>query len=82
VLREAEVAELLRRCWDVESYQMTIDLERKIVADDQGFSATFPIEDFARHCLWEGLDDIGLTLQHESDITAYESHRPAWQNVR
>ena len=37
-----------------------------------GFSAAFAIDDFQRHCLMEGLDDIGLTLLHESDIAAYE----------
>jgi 3-isopropylmalate/(R)-2-methylmalate dehydratase small subunit len=44
----------------------------------KGFSASFAIEDFQRHCLLEGLDDIGLTLQHEPDITAYEARRPTW----
>ena len=38
--------------------------------------ATFQIDDFTRHCLLEGLDDIGLTLQHEPEITAYESRHP------
>ena len=41
-----------------------------------GFSATFQIDEFTRHCLLEGLDDIGLTLKHEPEITAYESRHP------
>ena len=45
--------------------------------DDHGFSAKFPIDDFVRHCLLNGLDDIGLTLQHEAEITAYEKLHPA-----
>ena len=47
------------------------------VEDKQGFSATFQIDEFTRHCLLDGLDDIGLTLQHEADITAYEAKHPA-----
>ena len=45
--------------------------------DDHGFSATFQIDEFTRHCLLEGLDDIGLTLKHETEITAYEARHPA-----
>ena len=44
--------------------------------DNQGFSAAFEIDEFTRHCLLDGLDDIGLTLQHEPEIAAYEAcHR-------
>ena len=46
-----------------------------------GFSASFQIDEFTRHCLLEGLDDIGLTLQHEPEITAYESRHPAAQKI-
>ncbi len=59
-------------------YRLTVNLENKTVSDDHGFAAPFEIGDFQRSCLLEGLDDIGLTLQHESDITAYEKKRPAW----
>lgn len=76
VLAEAEVAELMRRAKEIESYRFTVDLERKTVSDPHGFSAVFAIGDFQRHCLLEGLDDIGLTLKHEAEIAAYEQHRP------
>ena len=76
VLREEEVAELLRRTQEKPSYQLTVDLEQRKVYDDSGFRADFQIDDFVRHCLLEGLDDIGLTLQHEAEITAYEDKRP------
>jgi 3-isopropylmalate/(R)-2-methylmalate dehydratase small subunit len=76
-LREDEAAELMRRARDVKDYQLTIDLEQCAVRDDQGFRAKFPIDDFVRHCLLNGLDDIGLTLQHEAEITAYEARHPA-----
>jgi 3-isopropylmalate/(R)-2-methylmalate dehydratase small subunit len=84
-LREDEAAELMRRAREVKDYQLTIDLEQCEVRDDQGFRATFPIDEFVRHCLLNGLDDIGLTLQHEADISGYEALHPspaALQTVR
>jgi 3-isopropylmalate/(R)-2-methylmalate dehydratase small subunit len=76
-LTEDEVAELMRRALQIDNYQLTIDLEKRSVTDDQGFHAEFPIDEFVRHCLLEGLDDIGLTLQYESQIAAYEANHPA-----
>src|SRR2546421_1605506 len=76
-LREDDVAHLMQRAQDIDDYQLTIDLEQCEVRDDQGFQANFPMEDFIRHCLLNGLDDIGLTLRHESEIAAYESAHPA-----
>jgi 3-isopropylmalate/(R)-2-methylmalate dehydratase small subunit len=78
-LHESEVAELMRRSAEIKNYQLTIDLEQCEVWDDQGFRAKFPIDDFVRRCLLDGLDDIGLTLQHEAEISAYESRHPAPQ---
>ena len=81
VLREEEVAELMRRVQEKPNYQLTVDLEQCKVYDDSGFRATFQMDDFVRHCLLEGLDDIGLTLQHESEISAYEAKHPTpWSN--
>jgi 3-isopropylmalate/(R)-2-methylmalate dehydratase small subunit len=76
-LSQDEVAELMRRAEGIDDYQVTIDLEKCAVRDDQGFYAKFPIDDFVRHCLLNGLDDIGLTLQHEAEIAAYEAVHPA-----
>ena len=81
VLTEAEVEELLRRTSGWPGYRLTVDLERRVVEDDQGFSASFVIDDFHRHCLMEGLDDIALTQQYESEIAAYEARRPAWRHT-
>jgi 3-isopropylmalate/(R)-2-methylmalate dehydratase small subunit len=75
-LSEEETAELMRRASERNDYQLTVDLEQCEVRDDAGFRAEFPIDEFVRHCLLNGLDDIGLTLQHESEISAYEAlHR-------
>ncbi|HEX5205766.1 3-isopropylmalate dehydratase small subunit [Paractinoplanes rhizophilus] len=58
--------------------QITVDLEgRQVRVDDAAWS--FPIDDFSRWRLMEGLDDIGLTLRHEDAITAYEKGRPAFK---
>jgi len=73
VLNEAEVAEIARRASERPHYEIIVDLEHCQVLDEHGFSAVFHIDEFTRHCLLEGLDDIGLTLQHESDIAAYEA---------
>ena len=78
VLTEPEVAELTNRAKTIDRYEPTVDLENKIVSDKSGFSAQFEIGDFQRQCLLEGLDDIGLTLQHEEAITTYEQRRPTW----
>ena len=77
-LSDEEVDELMRRARDIELYQLTVNLEDQTVSDGQGFSARFKIDDFQRSCLLQGLDDIGLTLQHQSEITTYEDQRPAW----
>jgi len=77
-LDDAEVSELMRRANQIEDYRVTVDLEGKTVSDAHGFAATFEIDDFQRYCLLEGLDDIGLTLKHESEITRYEQDRPSW----
>jgi 3-isopropylmalate/(R)-2-methylmalate dehydratase small subunit len=49
-----------------------VDLENQTVTGPSDFHATFGVDAFRRHCLLNGLDDIGLTLQHEPDITAFE----------
>ena len=76
-LSDDEVAQLMQRAQEIDNYQATIDLEHCEVRDDQGFSSKFPIDEFIRRCLLNGLDDIGLTLQHEAEITAYEARHPA-----
>jgi 3-isopropylmalate/(R)-2-methylmalate dehydratase small subunit len=57
---------------------VTVDLEAREVRAG-GVSAAFELDDFTRWRLMEGLDDIGLTLRHGEDITAYEQSRPSWK---
>lgn len=78
-LSDAQVAELLRKAKEIEGYKLTVDLEKCAVSDNSGFSAEFEIDPFRRHCLLNGLDDIGLTLRHEAQIAAFEKNRQnAW----
>jgi 3-isopropylmalate/(R)-2-methylmalate dehydratase small subunit len=72
-LSEEDVVEIMRRSSEIDDYQITIDLEQCEVRDEQGFRAKFSLDEFVRHCLLNGLDDIGLTLQHEPEIAAYEA---------
>ena len=78
VLSDSQVSELMRLAREIGGYEATVDLEKKMVTDMQGFSAAFEIGEFQRFCLLKGLDDIGLTLKSESDIAAYEQRRPCW----
>jgi 3-isopropylmalate/(R)-2-methylmalate dehydratase small subunit len=79
VLGEHEVAEIMRRAQTTENYRLTVDLERCLVEDASGFSASFEMDDFRRYCLMEGLDDIGLTLKDEPQVSAYEAARQRWR---
>jgi 3-isopropylmalate/(R)-2-methylmalate dehydratase small subunit len=58
--------------------EITVDLNLKTVVCGT-LTAPFEIDDYTRWRLLEGLDDIGLTLQHEEDITSYEATRPSWK---
>ena len=71
-LKESEVAAIVRRTLNGEPYRLTVDLERLVVTDESDFEAAFLIDSFQRYCLMEGLDEIGLTLKHEAEISSYE----------
>lgn len=74
-LGESEVAGIVANAQSIPNYELTVDLEERTVSDANGVVAIFEISDFQRHCLLEGLDEIGLTLLHETDITNYEARR-------
>src|SRR5438874_2826857 len=75
VLQPAEVAHLFTEVAAQPSYQLTVDLAAQTVTTPAGTSFRFNIDPFPKECLLKGLDEIGLTLQHEADITAYEQRR-------
>jgi 3-isopropylmalate/(R)-2-methylmalate dehydratase small subunit len=74
-LSEAQVKELFERVKMNPGYQLTIDLEQQLIADDFGTRFSFDVDPFRRECLLKGLDDIGLTLQYEDKIGEYEESR-------
>ena len=74
-LKESEVAAIVHRASKGEPYWLTVDLERLEVTDERDFKASFLVDQFQRYCLMEGLDEIGLTLKHEADITSYEQRQ-------
>ena len=76
VLSEEQVEDLFQRAAQHDGYQLTADLEAQVLTDGHGLSLSFEIDPFRRHCLLNGLDDIGLTLEHEEKISAFESQHP------
>lgn len=52
--------------------ELTVDLEAQEITRPDGSKISFEVEDFRRHCLLNGLDDISLTLENEGEIAAYE----------
>ncbi|MCV6611073.1 MAG: 3-isopropylmalate dehydratase small subunit [Amphritea sp.] len=75
VLSDEQVDQLFKEVAATEGYELTIDLENQVVKTPAGETMAFEIDDFRKHCLLNGLDDIGLTLQHADDIKAYEAKR-------
>lgn len=61
-----------------EGYRLTVDLETCTVSDDDGLNVSFEVDAYRRHCLLNGLDDIGVTLQYEDKIKAYEARYPEY----
>lgn len=60
-----------------EGYELNVDLENKTITKSDGTTISFDVDEFRKHRLLNGLDDIGLTMQHVEDIKAYEQRRSA-----
>jgi 3-isopropylmalate/(R)-2-methylmalate dehydratase small subunit len=75
-LSDAQVDDLFERLERQEGYRLTADLENQILTDESGLKIPFEIDPFRKKCLLKGLDDIGLTLEHEGDITTFEKSHP------
>ena len=76
VLHEDTVAQIIENSENDPEYRINIDLESQRVWDEnEEVVAEFSIEPFRRHCMLNGLDDIGLTLEDETDISVFESGR-------
>jgi 3-isopropylmalate/(R)-2-methylmalate dehydratase small subunit len=73
ILPEEQVDILFKECEATEGYQLSVDLEKLQVIRPNGEAFSFSVDNFRRHCLLNGLDDIGLTLQAAEDIRAFEA---------
>ncbi len=76
----------VQQLWDLieadPTTEITVDVERLLVeVPAAGFAQSFPLDGPTQHRFLEGLDDIGITLSHADDITAYEARRPVWLNA-
>jgi len=78
-LSEEQVEQLFERAAAVPGYELTVDLDRQWVTDDDGLRFSFEVDPFRRDCLLKGLDDIGLTLQHEDKIRDHEARRVVFE---
>jgi 3-isopropylmalate/(R)-2-methylmalate dehydratase small subunit len=77
VLKTDEVQALMKDALATQGYTLTVDLGRQTVTTAAGTSYRFDIDPFRKDCLYRGLDSIGLTLQQEPAIAAYETRRRA-----
>lgn len=75
VMDAATVERLFREVETSEGYALTVDLAAQTVTTPSGEVIPFEVDAFRKHCLLNGLDDIGLTLQHADEIKAYEARR-------
>ena len=75
VLEEKIVDELFEETFDNEGYQITVDLSAQTVTTPSGKRIPFEVDNFRKHCLLNGLDEIGVTLESKADIEAYEVKR-------
>jgi 3-isopropylmalate/(R)-2-methylmalate dehydratase small subunit len=79
ILPERTINDIMARANELTGYSLTVDLEAGEITDGQGFTVPLVMHTnpathaYRRHCILNGLDEIGLTLKHEDDITAFEN---------
>ena len=77
-LPQDSIDRLVARAEDSPGWEMEVDLETQTVTLGNGKSRQFDIDPFVKHCLLNGLDDVGLTMQNQDIITAFEELRPTF----
>ena len=75
VLESGKVDQLFKETEASEGYQLKVDLDKQNITTPGGEVISFEVDAFRKHCLLNGLDDIGLTMQHVDEIRAYEEQR-------
>lgn len=81
-LSEEVVDQILKNTAAKVGYELTVDLENNTISDSEGWSVPFEVDAYRRHCLLNGLDDIGITLMKEDAIAQYEANYPSYYKVR
>jgi 3-isopropylmalate/(R)-2-methylmalate dehydratase small subunit len=76
VLSDSAIQGLFERVRDIDGYSLTIDLFSQVITDGRGLGLQFEMNAFRKKCLMQGVDDIGLSSEHEDEIAAYESRNP------
>lgn len=79
ILPAPQVDELFKAVAAQEGYQLTVDLDKQTIVNPAGKAYPFEVDAFRKHCLLNGLDDIGLTLEKVAAIKNFEHHRRAEQ---
>ena len=79
ILEAGAVDQLFREVEATPGYRLVVDLDKQVVLTPRGQAYAFSIDPFRKHCLLNGLDEIGLTLQHADEIRAFEAKRKAEQ---
>lgn len=79
-LPQEQIDQLMDEAKNNPDAQITIDLENQTISRGNAINFDFDVDPFRKHCLLNGLDDIGLTLQKETDINAFEKKRETTQN--
>jgi 3-isopropylmalate/(R)-2-methylmalate dehydratase small subunit len=77
-LPEEQVRDLIKRAQRKPGYKLTVNLENQTLYDSEGLEETFEIDPFVRERLLKGLDNIGLTMQAEDEISEFEAKRANW----
>ena len=75
VIKEETIDRLFQQATGAQALELTVDLEAQALKLPDGETIAFEVDPFRKHCLLNGLDDIGLTLQHVDEIKAYEARR-------
>lgn len=76
IVLDADIVDgLFKKVAAKKGFELTVDLEAQKVITEDGEEYAFEVDAFKKHCLLNGLDDIGLTLQHADEIKAYEEQR-------
>lgn len=80
-LSEEEVQTLFEKEKAAPNYQISVNLEEKVVYDHEGFRSSFTLDDYRRDMLLKGLDEIGMTIEHAAKIEAFEDKHPIYYQI-